>query len=1315
MRNISFLKIIFTLYVSCIASVQLYAVNIVRHISNINGLTNNSINCIFEDSEHTMWIGTWDGLNSFNGRDIQTFKYSKNDPNSISNNIIRQIIEYKKHLWIATDNGINKLDKRTHHITRYYLQGSNKIPNQEKSFIIRKTAKNEMICLVKGVGLFLYNDHTNNFIPMHISYAGQIKDFYISYTNHLLFLFNDDHIKCSNNEQFYHNIKPYSLQTIKSRINKIFLSGNRLILSNSDYIYLLNNDFSTTYVIKLNTHKTVSDITLAGNRMYISFIEGGCINYNLNKKSFTYLHEISDQTSIFTLYYGSQHILWIGTDGQGLIQIYPYEPLFQTVYSTHPVRNFCENKNGDILVATKGDGVKLLNRKDNRLSNYLNEKNGLISNSVYALKINSSNDIFIGTEGRGINILYARTGKLERLTIPKKYPPFQAVYGINFTNHDSLIWIGTSGYGLIKINLIKKRGQYVVTGFRQYKSTDKNNLLNNDVVYSITSDSQNHPVWFGTRGGGLNEIDIRNNHIRTLEEIGNVMLTNNDVLCLMPDKDNLWIGTSYGLNKLIKNGNHYRLIQFTNRLVNKTIHGILKDRNGNIWISTNKGLSVIKKGIYNIENFTFNDGLQNNEFSDGAYFKDRQNTLYFGGVSGFNFFNPQKMHVRQFSPNIMLSNLKIYNSVQPISEKIHDNILNLSYNERFVTFTFISKDFINNENCEYAYRLKNLSEEWINNGNNPNITLTQFAPGKYKLEVKCTNGDKVLGNHIYELTIHVGYPWWLSLPAFLIYGIIGIIISLIVKSVIVNRIKLSRQVLIAQIEKTHEKKIYETKLNFFNNVAHEFFTPLTLIYTPIQYLIEHSKGNDNSQKYLQIIQDNAERMQKLITELLKFRNAKSEIESLHPSAVDMHKLVNEACNNFLHVLKENKIDFNVDEQNLTSLYSDQNALDKVLFNLISNAFKYTPRNGYIRIKAWQDTSNPNTFNFVIRNSGKGLTQQQIIEIFDKYKMFDTPNLGNSSSHGIGLNITKNIVEQMDGHIKAESELGKYVEFSLQIPPFKQAIITKIGNEDIPDKINQEHLSQEIKADTTVLIVEDENDIRKIIKDVLSNYNIREATDGFEAINEIHKNHPNIIITDMVMPNMSGIELIDKLKSDPKTGYIPIVALSGKISMEDQINAFNHGADAYITKPFYPRQITSTIENLLSRQALLKDYFNSSYSSMKLKDGITLHAEDEDSIQKIFDFIKSNIDDESLTPISIAEYVGISKATLYRKFNDITGKTPTEFIRNIRLEYAAKLLKTTKLTVSEIMYKVGFSSKSCFYREFSKQYGETPKDYRKTNP
>ncbi|WP_338373336.1 two-component regulator propeller domain-containing protein [Dysgonomonas capnocytophagoides] len=1295
-----------------------------RQISNIDGLSNNSINCIFEDSQSKLWIGTWDGLNVYNGREFKTYRYSKYNSKSISNNVIRQIIEEgTEQIWVATDYGINRWNRERQEFDSFFTEENYTRPSQEKSFLLAKTIRQKIICYVRELGFFYFDANTQKFKPLVIpSINGELKDFVIDKDNNIFFLTESQKVYQGKVDDRVDNVSVVFDRKVMEQsipISNIFLSQDKLILDYGGYIKIIdrNNSFPTT--IDVDRGKNISQIIFRDNSLYISYYEGGCQKYNLKEHNqVEIMEDLLGKTSVFSIYMGSQNILWIGTDGQGIYQIYEHFSPFKSVRTNHPVRSFCETDDKDILIGTKGDGLKLLKKGESEIVDYLSLSNGLTSNSVYALKKNRAGDIFIGGEGEGISILRSKTKKVEKLTgINQIY--FKAVYSISFTDNDSVLWLGTSGYGLIKIGIHRQNGTYSAKNVKQFTSANTQNALNNNIIYTMMPDSDKVHLWIGTRGGGIYKFNTRTEIFKHLDDIYNISLTNNDILAIQTDaQKKLWVGTSYGLNRITLDNGAAKIEEYTDNehLPSNTIHGVLEDANHTIWISTNAGISSINSNNNNtINTYTVNDGLQNNEFADGAYFKGDDNILYFGGVSGFSYFDPDKIHLRNFQPQLDLSSLRIDNTLQNIAERIQDNTLKLSNDESQIVFTFIARDFINNENCEYDYRLLNSSDEWTHNGNNPNIVFAKLPPGKYTLEVRCTNGDKVWSSAVYRIELHLAYPWWLSTSAFIMYVIIILIIAYITQSVIRNRIRLSKQILLEHIEKQHQEKIHESRLNFFTNVAHEFFTPLTLIYGPAQYLLEKS-GLDNSTKhYIQIIKNNADRMQKLINELMEFRKLESGHTPLHPESVDIKMLVDYISDNYTEISQKNKINFTIGLKETSTIITDRNSLEKILFNLISNAFKYTPVGGDIHIEAKQNAED-GAFGFSIRNTGKGLTDRQMSQLFSKFKIFDNSKLENSTSTGIGLGLTKSLVELLGGTIDVNSQLSEYVEFRITIPSMQVEKSTEtIKESDDIQYISYSDMQIQDKKGISILIIEDEHNIRELLSDILKPYyNVTESENGEDALKIIEQNVPDIIISDILMPKLDGISLMSRLKAEQRTVHIPIISISAKNSIEDHINAYEHGADLYITKPFHPRHVLVAIENLIGKNQILKDYFNSSRSSMTVKDGVVLHTEDEQFLHEIVSFIERNMEDESLSPNSISDFMGISKASLYRRLKESTDKTPSEFVRTIRLEYASKLLITTKLTVTEIMFRSGFGNKSYFYREFGKQYSLSPKEYRNTN-
>ena len=1292
----------------------LHSQNVVTQLSNADGLSNNSVNCFLEDSEHALWIGTWEGLNVYNGRNFKNYSYNKKDIGSISNNVIWQIIEQNDSImWVSTDYGINQWKRSTQKFTPYFLGTEGHAPKQDRAYQIGITSQKNIICYVKERGLFYFDEQQQEFIRLKNKLPNNIKKFVIDNENRLVFLTEEGKLYL----YFFafDKSKPL-LSFIKiiehpGAISTIYLTDESFIADSKRSITLFSN-YIPQRTINLPREKNVSQIIQQNNLLFISFIEGECMKYNLEDGSEEKLSNLPEKISIFTIYNSSQDVLWIGTDGQGILKVYKYKSPFHTIKTNYPTRCFCEEDNGNILAGTKGEGILLIDKQNGKAESYLTIADGLISNSVYAMRKNMSGDIFIGTEGEGINYMMRNDKRIKKLNIPPKFPSFKAIYSILFTHNDSLLWLGTSGFGLIKLHLCREGQEYKVTDIKQYKSPGSASPSHN-IIYSVMTGYDNNTLWIGTRGGGINRLNISTEQFEELSDINaDLSLTNNDILYLAKgDSASIWIGTSYGLNRLLSTNGSTSLTEYTdnNGLLNNTIHGIIESNNQHIWFSTNNGLSAIDLTLGEITNYSYKNGLQNDEFSDGAIFKDKAGWLYFGGVSGLNYFDENKIRLRDHIATLSLNSLKINNTSQNIYERIHNHTLQLDYDEPYITLGFTAHDFINNENCEFSYRIIDFADEWIYNENNPNIVITKLPPGKYKLEVKCTNGDRVWSNQIYSLHLNVAYPWWLSTTAFIIYFILIAVAIYITQTVIKNRIRLNRQILLEHIEKQNQQRIHESKLNFFTNVAHEFFTPLTLIYGPAQHLLEKVDLDSYTKRYIYIIKNNADRMQKLINELMEFRKAESGHTSIYAEKIDIQLLVDYVSDNYTEIAEENKIDFSFKSKEVQSFTTDRNALEKIIFNLLSNAFKYTPSGGYICAEIRQNATT-GTLHFRIRNSGKGLTKKQMSVIFSRFKIFESSNLKYAGSTGIGLNLTKSLTELLGGEITIESTLGEYVEFNVFLPP----MYVDSERESLPTKEteNNEMLFIPKQKGTTILIVEDEKNIRELLKDILlPYYQVCEVADGEEALKEVEQKQPDIIISDVLMPKLDGITLTNVLKSNERTAHIPIIHISAKNSIEDQINAYNHGTDLYIPKPFHPRHVLSAVENIINKYSLMKEYFKSDRSSLIVREGITMYKEDELLLNKIIKFIEDNIDDESMNPDSLADFIGISKAGLYRKLKELTEKTPSEFVRTVRLKYAANLLRTTKLTVTEIMYKSGFSYKSYFYREFAKLYNTSPQKYR----
>ena len=1322
MKPLKYSLIVFLLCLTGLASLAGEQYRIGR-LSNENGLSNNSVNCFCEDSRHRLWIGTWDGLNVYDGREFQIYRHRRNSSGSIGNNIIRQIIEQDSlTMWIVTNDCVSRRDERTGLFSNFYPCRDNNAMSGQVSYILGKTSGNEILVCAKQHGFFMYRQGVkeSKFIPV-VGGNPRILSMLIDDTDRIFMLTESREILCYRFVYLKGREVPMLVEEspvkTQCKVSDMSLTGNVLVINYGSIVEGLDLHTGERYGIETGL-PNVGRIASREGTLYLT--DRNCsklVSYNLRTRLGETIGSLPSKTAVFSIYAGSQDILWVGTDGRGLLKIFEYASPFRTVHTVYPVRCFSKGEDGTILVGTKGEGIKLFDKRKRDVLGEITATQGLISNSVYSMRKNSRGDIFIGTEGKGINYLVRGEKSLRKLYFPADSITVKSVYSLNFSHGDSVLWAGTSGGGLIRMKLKYLRGDgYTVYDVRQYKASGVYSALGSNIIYSIVRSVDQDVLWLGTRGGGVVKFDSGKERFESIPNYSDLSKEiNMDVLSMVRGTDgSLWVGTSYGLNRLMTEEGQIRYTSFPGEddLEDSAVHGIVEDMAGNLWISTGNGITCIDGHAGRSVQYTSLNGLQNNEFSDGAYFRDNDKDIFFGGVAGFSYFNPDEMSLRDYSPQIRLAGLRINNAELNVYDRIKQNVLCLDYDEAHVSLSFCVGDFINNENCIFEYRISSISDEWISNGSNSSISLTRLPPGRYRLDVRYTNGDRVWCKSMFSLNIRMRHPWWFSGWAVIIYLMLAIFIAYVVCSIIRNRIRMSRRLLLEHVEKEQQKKMHESQLNFFENIAHEFFTPLTLIYGPAQQLLERGELDNYAKKYVLLIKNNAERMQQLLNELMAFRKADKGYTVLHAETLNLNSMLNSIIDNFMLLAGENHIQLSVRIGEMGSFNTDRNVLEKIFFNLISSAFKYTPANGYIKI--YLERQADDTVQFRVRNSGKGLTEEQCAEAFNRFRIFEHTNQKHAISTGIGLNLAKELSELLGGKISVESQLNEYVEFNVVLP---QLPMPEKQSEEDPRKDVTFNLpvSQDRHRKFTVLVVEDDYNIRDLLLDILSSkYTVLTANDGLEALRILQQNLPDLVLCDIVMPELDGLGLIDKIRSDERTAHLPIVSVSAKLSMEDRIEAVEHGADAYITKPFNPRHVLATIGQLLNKRTIMKEYFNSARSDVTVREGVTLHHEDERLLNDIVGFIEKNIDDDALNPTSISDFIGMGKTSLYEKLKELTGKTPGEYIRMVRLDHASKLLKTTQLTVQEVMYKSGFSSKSYFYKEFAARFGSSPKEYRKAN-
>lgn len=1314
--------------------------NEIRQLTIKDGLSNSAINCIYQDSCGLLWLGTWDGLNLYNSRDIKVFKPDIDFPHrNISNNIIRNIVEERKGiLWFSTDYGINRYDVSTDEFRSYFCTNTDKEVFKEHSFFIDKDSVGHVFALVNEYGLYIYDEQKDDFIRIGLDIDFTVKQMFFTAAG-ILWLCAEDGALYVVTLNYSDPICPQAVGM--KRVAVALHVDNMFYNPIQDDIWLqtvereifyssaLCDDFQKA---RMQIEEKITAMAFRDSCSYIGTLQR-LYRKEGNRQS---LEVLLDNLPINSLHLGTQNVLWVGTDSRGVFMWPERRNNFRRSadvvsldFGNAPVRAFWESEDGQLFIGTKGNGLFIIQGSHVR---NLTHRDGLLHNSVYALLGDGDHTVWICTEGRGLNYYSVKEQRMWQVSHSPR--ELYAAFSICRQN-DSIFWVGTNGQGIFRLLIDKTTHPFSVKSYRQYcYRFDNDNCLNNNSVYALLPDVD-RGLWIGTRGGGLNYLDFASDTFSYYRKSGNSnSLSSDDILCLFQDLDStLWIGTSNGLNHMTgRDDATFRWYNEKEGIPNNTIHGILQGCRNCLWISTNRGLACLDKSSGRIIPYFRTDGLQDDEFSDGAFYvSPRSFWLYFGGMNGYTTFDPSEIKEESYMPQLFLKDFSINNVRLPLIERQDETgCLRLKYDENLAVFSFCPIDYVQSSKCEIAYMLKGYSEGWIELGTSGTVVLNNLPTGQYTLYVRCCNVNKEWSSKKYTLRILVLPPWWLSGWAYFAYAVLLAIFTIFLYRNSMHRIRMKQKLQMEKLENQKAEEIHQAKLRFFTNIAHEFCNSLTLIYGPSERLLKLCNDNPVLKRYLRVIKSNAERMQELIQQLMEFRKVETGYLELFIENIDVEELVEHTVDNFVEMAEEKSIGFSQHiESGVKFWNTDRGAFEKILFNLLSNAFKYTPDKGFVSVRV---ECADNCLQLAVRNTGQGIRKEEQSLVFNRFKVLDRLEnqiltSGSEIRNGIGLALCKSLVDLLRGNIRIDSRENDYTEFIVQLP---QLPISADGIETGCEK--EKRLGQRPRLSTsaddeqrqntfetiisdelnTVLVVDDDEEVRELLADILrGKYNVLGVPDACKAIELLQLRIPDLIICDIIMPGMSGFEFVNYLKQDELMEHIPILLLSSDASVDSKIEGTNMGADAYLSKPFHEEYLLAVIAHLLSNRRKLKDYFNSSLSLMERVEGKLLHKEDKEFIHQLTKIVVANLDNGHFSQDFLAQEMGVSRMQLYRKLKDIKDETPTDFIRGIRLKHAESLLKSTNKTVQEIMYDCGFNNKAYFYRTFSKEFGSTPKEYR----
>ncbi len=1341
----------------------------IQHVDKTAGLSNSAINAIYMDGHDYAWFGTWDGLNRYDGDKVTSFKPLSNAPTTISNNVIRQILEDKSgNLWVVTHDGINRYDQKTNQFTRY-LNGLDRIPSVENNLKATLSKDSTLLISLVGWGVGFYREETDSFESLAIE-GGVFDNIYDigAFEDHIYLL--DDHgnllasSKTQSPVQAHPGWKPrntiYKFVAVRDRYFFAYQKPESALILEElrrgrviDTFAVPTNGMQITAISGSNDRSGLYLGTNEGAVIYVSPTEAGFRAESLN-------HHMPDlvkkKLKIFSLYETRNNMLWVGTDGDGVYKYLTKKRSFRAMgegpasegkLSNSIVRAIHKDADGTLYVGTRSGGLNVFSPHEKSTKVY-DRTNGLSDNTVLAIGEDAKGNIWLGLDNEGIDMLEKSSGKI--FHFPRDFsrdnpkPTFNAVYEVFFDSYGHL-WLGTSGDGIIYLDIRQQaNGQYVLheTYSIEPQEHPEGEIigLTSATVYTIAQEEPNI-LWFGARNGGLYRYNTLSrkftHHFNEVDTDGYSALSNNDILSMYMDHANkLWVGTSGGLNQI--NLATFSVKQYAQNqgLANNTIHGILEDKEGRFWLSSNNGLFAFSPGTNSFKNFNWTDGLANYEYTDGAYFKaENDDRLYFGGTKGLDIVMPGMMDTTTYFPRLALTGLLISNvEIAPLDSTgiLQAGIdlqksISLRHNQNFLSVRFTTLDYWHKQRCTYRYYLEGFDKTWIHIGTKSDINLTNVPPGGYVLHLNNTNENGDWNAIDRQLVIKISPPFWATKVAYGIYALIALLTQVSFVILLRNRAKRKKLAVIEKLKKEQTDVIQKYKLEFFTDITHEFRTPLTLILGPATTLLEKTKSNPPVHQLIQSIYQNSLRLQKLIQELTQFRKVELGKEKLRIRTLNISQFVEEILQSFRQYAleKEIRLTFETPDQALF-VQADSDILEKILINLISNALKYTEPGGQVAVKLWKEN---NLMYYSVSDTGSGIDESEMSRIFERFNDIHHKGERSINSVGIGLSLTQKLIKLHKGDITVKSTPGEGSDFTFWLPSEistyegligdsdDHLILTKLEEHVEAEFYHRNALDQEMinisleRMEHTLLAVDDNIQILSLLKELLTKkYNVITCTSAKEALNLLGHRKIDLVISDVIMPEMSGYELCDAIKNRIETSHIPVILLTAKGEMEDRIEGLQAGADAYIPKPFHLDHLHVRVEKLIHTRELLKKKFEAYSVTDTEFASFGIGEKDDAFFGELDKFIKQELGNPQLDAVLLAGHLGTSKTSLYKKIRALTGQTPHALINHYRLKKAAYLLSNSDLNVSEIIYRTGFNSRSYFYKSFQEKYHCSPSAY-----
>jgi ligand-binding sensor domain-containing protein/signal transduction histidine kinase/DNA-binding response OmpR family regulator len=1285
-----------------------------------NGLSSNTITTILQDKKGFIWIGTRNGLNRFDGNTFKVFHNVLSDAQSLGSNSIFSLFEDKKEqLWVGTYSGIYLYDPRQERFSAFKL-----IPPGEVRYMAADNTGN--IWIISNLTLYKYNQRDSTVvafnlkddqtIALHVSEKG---DVWTATASGLV-----KHYNAATNSFSSYNIKKIVNDNDLPPIEDLYPIGDSSILIGCMNKVLLFN-YKNSAVKNLFKNNRVSNdvhvhkIFRQSADEYWLGTENGIYIFNIKNyvtkvisKDYSNPYSISDNV-ISTISRDKEGGIWIGTFFGGVnyysqqynaFKKYFPEPDKESL-SGNIVHEICKDDHGNLWVGTEDAGLNRIDLKTGAITKFkADDKPGSISYQNIHGIVSDGNELWIGTYEHGLDVMDLKTFKIIRHYDASSKPNSLAsnfIISLYRTKKGEIL-AGT-WYGLFKYN--RKENNFTAMPFF------------NSHIQCIHED-ENGTLWVGTYGNGIYFLNKEKNiKGRMSYQPGKAnSLINNYVNNLFEDQQkNLWFCTERGLSHFDRRTGIVKNFTIEDGLPDNQIFRIVEDNSGFFWISTAKGLSRFDMAKNEFTNYHSANGLPTEQFNYNSSFKNDDGTLFFGTVKGMISFNPKDFIKNTFIPPVYITGLQINNEEAPIGNEkdgLHKSItytnnITLSYGKSNISIDVAALSYIIPEMNEYAYKMDGVDKDWIVLKKNRRIYYTKLPPGKYTFRVKGSNSEGVWNNKETVLNLEILSPLWATKWAYLLYFLIvsGVIITIIRYYHLAVTEKNKRR--IESIKISTEREIYNAKINFFTNLAHEIRTPLTLIKMPLDKLLNSNITDNNLSESLKMMKKNTTRLIDLTNQLLDFRKAEANKFSLTFSETDINELVSEVFTTFKPAADQKSLSYKLLLPRITlHAFIDSEAVKKILSNLFNNAIKYA--DGFVTIKLLPFSSEDSMFNIEVRNDGHTIPEHHKEKIFEPF--FRIKETEKEAGTGIGLPLARSLAQLHNGNILLKTSEEQENIFLLSLPIHQETEINFNKSKEEEDNFTAKNLSSEMDSSRpNLLLVEDNKEILNYISQELKQkYNVLSALNGQEAIGILESENISIVVSDIMMPVMDGIDLCKRIKSDFQHSHVPIILITAKNSLQSKIEGLEVGADAYIEKPFSLDHLQAQITNLLSNRNIIKEYF--ARSPLTHLKGIGCSKADKEFLENLNNVIYEHITDSELDVDRLSSFMNMSKPTLYRKIKGLSDLSPNELINLSRLKKGAELLSGGRYKINEVAYMIGYSLPTNFSRDFQKQFGISPSNF-----